>query len=263
MFTIYPAIDMRRGRVVRLVQGRAENEIIYGDDPAATARHWQSQGAAWLHVVNLDGAFGDPDNQNAAALNHILSAVTLPVQFGGGLRDLDAMQRAFDLGVARIILGTVAVEHPPLVAAAIQKFSADRIIVAVESRNGVLATRGWTGESNLNAIAFGKQLRAQGVTRALVTDITRDGMLQGIDALAMADFAQATQLDVIAAGGVATLKDIDNLAQQSANGVSGVNIGQALYTAKFTLPQALARAALFDQPEIATRRTRKPRYCEG
>jgi phosphoribosylformimino-5-aminoimidazole carboxamide ribotide isomerase len=263
-FTIFPAIDLRRGRVVRLIQGRADNEIIYSDDPAETARRWQSDGATWLHIVNLDGAFGDPDNLNAAALENILSAVNLPIQFGGGLRDLPAMQRAFDLGVQRIILGTVALEQPEIVSDAVNAFGAARVIVAIESREGNLATRGWLGKSNLDAITFGKQMRARGISQALVTDIARDGMLQGIDAQAMAKFARATELQVIAAGGVASLTDIDNLLSVASAGVNGVNIGQALYTGAFTLPQALARVSQCDaqhnEPKI---RTRKPRYCEG
>lgn len=263
-FTIYPAIDLRRGRVVRLIQGRADNEIIYSDDPAESARRWQSDGATWLHVVNLDGAFGHPDNFNATALESILTAVSLPIQFGGGLRDLPAMQRAFDLGVQRIILGTVAVETPEIVSDAIRTFGADRVIVAIESREGNLATRGWVGKSTLDAITFGKQIRARGVTQSLVTDIARDGMLGGIDAQAMRDFASATDLKVIAAGGVATLGDIDNLVAVSSSGVNGVNIGQALYTGAFTLKQAVARATTAASPgEPAKTRTRKPRYCEG
>lgn len=262
-FTLFPALDLRSGRVVRLIQGRAENEIVYSDDPAEMARHWTGQGATWLHVVNLDGALGSVDSLNAIALNRILAAVNVPVQFGGGMRTLESMRRAFELGVTRIVLGTVAVEQPEIVSQAIQEFGAERVIVAVESRDGIIASRGWVASAGLDAITFGKQMRALGLVRALVTDIARDGMLQGIDAQAMAAFAQATDLQVIAAGGVATLQDIDNLVAVSNRGVEGVNVGQALYTNAFTLKQALARIAAIEKTLDTEPRTRKPRYCEG
>lgn len=263
MFTLYPALDLRAGRVVRLVQGRAENEIVYSHDPAETARYWTAQGAAWLHVVNLDGALGDADSLNATALKNILAVANVPVQFGGGMRTLESMRRAFELGVARIVLGTLAVEKPDIVAQAIWEFGADRVIVAIESRNGIIASRGWVASTGLDAVEFGINMHALGLTRALVTDIARDGMLQGIDAQAMANYAQSTGLRVIAAGGVATLEDIDNLAAVSDRGVEGVNIGQALYTNAFTLNQALARVAAIESTLDSIPRTRKPRYCEG
>lgn len=263
MFTLYPALDLRSGRVVRLVQGRAEKEIVYSGDPAAMARRWTEQGAAWLHVVNLDGALGDADSLNAAALKNILAVANVPVQFGGGMRTLESMHRAFDLGVTRIVLGTLAVEKPDLVAQAIREFGADRVIVAIESRDGVIASRGWVASTGLDAVEFGKRMRALGLTRALVTDIARDGMLQGIDARAMANYAQFTGLQVIAAGGVAALEDIDNLVAVADQGVVGVNIGQALYTNAFTLKQALARVVALESTLDAIPRARKPRYCEG
>lgn len=264
MFTIYPAIDLRKGRVVRLIQGRADDERLYSDDPTDVARRWASQGAAWLHVVNLDGAFGEADSLNADALRGILAAVDLPVQFGGGLRNVEVMRRAFELGVSRVIIGTAAFENPEIVADALGEFGAARVIVAIEARDGILATRGWVSSSGIEAAAFGRQMRALGVTGALVTDIARDGMLQGIDAGAMAAFAQATDLEVIAAGGVASLEDIDRLLAVASKGVKGVNIGQALYTGAFTLREALARAAELEGLQVTeTGRKRRPRYCEG
>lgn len=264
MFTIYPAIDLRGGRVVRLRQGRADDEIVYSDDPVETARRWAGEGATWLHVVNLDGAFGEADRLNRAALEKILAAVALPVQFGGGMRDLEAMRRAFEMGVSCIVLGTIAVEEPKVVADAVKQFGADRVITAIEGRDGMLATRGWVAPSGIEMVAFGKQMRALGIARALVTDIARDGMLGGIDAQAMASFARETGLSVIAAGGVATLADIDNLLAVAGDGVEGVNVGQALYAGAFTLKQAIARVAHAQPPaREAGARKRRPRYCEG
>ncbi len=254
MFTIFPAIDLRGGHVVRLKQGRAENEIVYGDDPAEMARRWENDGAEWLHVVNLDGAFGDADNLNASALKKILGAVKIPMQFGGGLRDLEAMRRALDLGVARVIVGTVAMEKPEIVAEAVREFGAEKIVVAIDARDGIVATRGWVNGSGMDAKEFGKKMRALGAVRAIVTDIARDGMLSGIDAGAMADFARATDLRVIASGGVANLDDVRNLLRVSAIGVEGVIVGQALYAGMFTLPQAV---------EITETKKAKKKICEG
>lgn len=257
MFTIFPAIDLRGGRVVRLKQGRAENETVYSDDPAHIARQWQAQGADRLHVVNLDGAFGDSNVLNTHALETILASVEIPVQFGGGLRDLETMRRAFGMGVDRIILGTVAIEHPEIAAQAVNEFGAERVALAIDARDGIVATRGWVQGSGIDAKEFGKQMRASGITRAIVTDIARDGMLQGIDANAMADFARATDLRVIASGGVASLDDIRNLLRVEAIGIEGVIVGQALYTNAFSLSDALNLIA----PEAE--RSHKPRYCEG
>lgn len=244
MFTIYPAIDLRGGRVVRLKQGRAENETVYSDDPAKTASRWQEQGARWLHVVNLDGAFGNADNLNAEALKRILDAVTIPVQFGGGLRNMEAIRSAFELGAARVILGTAAMEQPEIVADAVGEFGTERIALAIDARDGVVATRGWVEGSGMDAMEFGKKMRAEGMVRAIVTDIARDGMLNGIDAGAMAEFARATGLRVIASGGVATLEDVRRLAQVASEGVEGVVIGQALYGNVFTLGEVLEIATV-------------------
>ena len=254
MFAIFPAIDLRGGRVVRLKQGRAENEIVYGDDAAEMARRWEGEGAAWLHVVNLDGAFGDADNLNADALKKILDAVKIPVQFGGGLRDVDAMKRALDLGVARVIVGTVAIEKPELVSEALREFGAEKIVIAIDARDGVVSTRGWLNGSGMGAKEFGKKMRALGAVRAIVTDIARDGMLSGIDAGAMADFVRATDLRVIASGGVASLDDVRNLLQVQAIGIDGVIVGQALYAGAFTLRQAV---------EITEKKKAKKKFCEG
>jgi len=240
LFTIYPAIDLRGGRVVRLKQGRAQDEIAYSDDPAAIARRWEREGATWLHVVNLDGAFGESSGLNLSALGQILAAVKIPAQFGGGLRDLDSMRRAFELGVRRVILGTVAIEHPEIVKAAIDEFGAERVALAIDARDGMVAARGWVHGSGIAATELGKHMRALGVARAIVTDIARDGMLGGIDAGAMADFACATDLRVIASGGVASLDDIANLLRVKEMGVEGVIVGQALYTGAVGMAEALS-----------------------
>lgn len=238
-FTIYPAIDLRGGRVVRLKQGRAEDETVYSDDPADAARRWQDQGAQWLHVVDLDRALGDELSPNTDALKNILAAINVPVQFGGGLRQLEQIQRAFHLGVARAVVGTVAVDHPEMVAQAVRRFGTERIAVAIDARNGRVATRGWVETSELDSVTFGKRMRELGLVRAIVTDIARDGMLDGVDVDAVAHFAQATDLRVIASGGVATLDDLLRLRIKFGEGVEGAIVGQALYQGRFPLKDAL------------------------
>lgn len=246
LFTLYPALDLRGGRVVRLAQGRVENEVIYSDDPAATARAWQAQGAHYLHVVDLDRALGqaapgvglsETGAPNANALAAILAAVEIPVQLGGGLRNLDAMRRAIGMGVSRLVLGTVAIEQPELVSTALQEFGVDRIVVALDARDGKTVKRGWTAEGGVSVVELGRRMRARGVPRALVTDVARDGMMGGVDAGAMSVFAAETGLAVLASGGVASLDDICALA--AAPGVEGVIVGQALYRGAFTLSGAL------------------------
>jgi len=242
---ILPAIDLRAGRVVRLQQGRADAETMYSEDPAQIAARWQSEGAEWLHVVNLDGAFGEDGRDvacnvfttNVNALQNILAAVSIPVQFGGGLRDLASIEAAFAQGVARVVIGTAAIEHPALVSDAIARFGAERIVVGIDARDGLVATRGWREQSYVSAVDFARQMRERGVTRIAYTDIARDGMLRGIDAAAVADFARAIGLRVIASGGVASVRDVAALCGHI--GIEGVIIGQALYTGALSLKEAI------------------------
>jgi phosphoribosylformimino-5-aminoimidazole carboxamide ribotide isomerase len=234
---IYPAIDLRHGRVVRLKQGRAEDQTIYSDDPVETALRWQNEGAAWLHVVNLDGAFGEESSANLRELTRIIQSVSIPVQFGGGLRDLASIDAAFNAGVSRVVIGTAAIENPQLVSDVIARFGSGKIVVGIDARNGIVATRGWVEQSQMNAIDLAKQMRARGIERIVYTDIARDGMLQGIDANVMANLGQAANVHVIASGGVASLRDVIALCEQRK--VEGVIIGQALYTGKVSLREAI------------------------
>jgi len=234
---IFPAIDLRHGRVVRLKQGRADAETTYSDDPAQVAQRWQSEGAQWLHVVNLDGAFGDDSSANARELARIISSVSIPVQFGGGLRDMASIEAAFARGVARVVIGTAAVENPQLVSDAIARFGVARIVVGIDAREGIVATRGWVAQSQSSAIELAKQMRARGVERIVYTDIARDGMMRGIDAEAIAQLARAANVRVIASGGVASVDDVCALCAYPE--IEGVIIGQALYTGAVSLRQVL------------------------
>ncbi len=238
---IFPAIDLRHGRVVRLRQGRADAETEYSDDPAQVAARWQSEGAEWLHVVNLDGAFGDDASANTHELARIVSAIAIPVQFGGGLRDLASIEAAFALGVARVVIGTAAIENPQLVSDALARFGEERVAVGIDARDGIVATRGWRAQSQVSAIDLAKRMLERGVTRIISTDIARDGMLRGVDADAIAELGRTANLRVIASGGIASLRDIEALATRPE--IEGAIVGQALYVGTIDLKEAIQVAS--------------------
>ena len=236
---IYPAIDLRAGRVVRLRQGRAEDETVYDDDSAQVAARWQNEGAEWLHIVNLDGAFGDASSANLRELTRMIANVSIPVQFGGGLRDMASIDAALALGVSCVVVGTAAIENPQLVSDAINRFGAERVAVGIDARDGMVATRGWREQLQIAVLDLARQMAERGITRIVYTDIARDGMLRGIDAKQVADFARATGLRVIASGGVASVDDVESLRARESDGIEGVIIGQALYTGTLKLREAM------------------------
>ncbi len=243
IWTVYPAIDLRRGRVVRLVQGDPKQEIRYADDPLSVARRWQEAGATWLHIVNLDGAFGERSQENQTALERILTA-GLGVQFGGGLRDLERIRHALDLGVSRVVVGTAAVEDSTLVEAALEAFGSERVAVAIDAREGKVRTHGWSLATSMPAVELAQQWAAQGVRWLVFTDVARDGMGSGLNVAMAAHLAQATGpstssgrcLHVIGSGGVASLEDVRRAYQA---GLSGVIIGRALYEGQLDLQDAV------------------------
>jgi phosphoribosylformimino-5-aminoimidazole carboxamide ribotide isomerase len=234
---VYPAIDIREGKVVRLFQGDPDQQTVHADDPLGVARQWRDAGAAWLHVVNLDGAFGE--ESTTLALVRQMAELGIPIQFGGGLRSLDAMQQAIAAGVTRLVLGTIAVREPQTVAEAVTRFGAEAVAVALDAKEGKVATHGWQQTSDLTPVELGKRFAAMGVRYALYTDISRDGALTGVNVTATQELAEQTGLEVIASGGVATLDDVYAVR---AAGLNGVVIGKALYNDTFTLQQALNAA---------------------
>ena len=236
-FTIYPAIDLRNGRVVRLQYGDPNKQTIFSDDPAAMGRQWLAAGAEWLHVVNLDGAFDEAGAANWAALPQ-LTRLGAQVQFGGGIRALADVARALEAGAARVILGTTAVENPELVAKAIAQFGADCIVVGIDARDGRVKTRGWLHDTAVTPAQLGQQMKESGVQTIIYTDISRDGVLTGVNAAATAQLAQATGLRVIASGGVAALDDITRCAALAGQGVVGVITGRAIYDGRLDLHTA-------------------------
>jgi phosphoribosylformimino-5-aminoimidazole carboxamide ribotide isomerase len=238
-FTVYPAIDLRAGKVVRLKEGDRARMTSYSDDPAQMARRWLSMGAHWLHVVNLDGAFGENDSLNHFALSAI-SAVAkefgAQIQFGGGLRLVDDIQRAIDLGISRVVLGTIAIKQHDVVTEALQKFGVERIAVGIDARAGLVYVRGWTDNSGISAMDLAIQMRTLGLRTVIFTDISRDGLGSGLNISSTHELAAVSGLDVIASGGVHTLKDV--IAARDAN-LSGVIIGRALYVGTIELKEVL------------------------
>ncbi len=235
---ILPAIDLRRGRCVRLYQGDPEQEVVFGNDPVAIAREWVSQGAEWLHIVNLDGAFGQASD-NLKMVEEIVTTVDARVQFGGGLRSLDDIERMLRTGVARAIVGTLAITAPQVVAEAVRRFGGERVAVGIDAREGRVATHGWQETSEVDVMVLAERVMALGVKRVVYTDIARDGTMRGPDVAGTRRLAAETGLKVIASGGVASINDVKALKAQERVGVEGIIIGQALYTGAIDLEEAI------------------------
>ena len=232
---IIPAIDLRGGKCVRLYQGDYSQETVFSADPVGMARHWQSLGAPRLHIVDLDGA-AKGEVCHTAVVAEIARCMDIPLQFGGGIRGLDAVELVLGLGVERVVLGTAAVEDAAFVAEACCRFK-ERIIVAIDAREGFVATRGWREKTELTADELLQQMVDLGVSRFIYTDISRDGTLTGPNYGAIAEAVAATRRPVIAAGGIASVEHLRRLA---GLGVEGAIVGRALYTGDVNLRKALA-----------------------
>jgi len=239
---VYPAIDLRQGRCVRLRQGNFGAETVFNDDPASAAARWADEGAQWLHVVNLDGALGVNGESNLEAIERIRRTVRIPIQVGGGIRTQEDVQRLFDAGINRAILGTVAADEPDLVQKFVEVFGPESIVIGIDARDGVVTTHGWTKSSGIQAIDLALHMGKLGIKRLVYTDISRDGMLTGPNVLSTVELAERSGLAVIASGGVSSIEDIQVLAQQQAEGIDGVIIGMALYRGRINLREAIACA---------------------
>ena len=240
-FTIYPAIDLREGKVVRLAQGDLQRQTIYDNEPGKAARRWLEAGASWLHVVNLDGAFEQPDQANYQGLLDILGVVgefcpPRLVQFGGGLRSIEAVERALAAGVQRVVLGTAIVQTPELAAEVVHRFGAQRVAAGLDARQGKVMLRGWVESSGLSTGEAAQRLAQAGIQTIIFTDIARDGVGGGINLEASITLAQESGLEVIASGGVCGLEDIRQARQA---GMGGVIVGRALYEGTFALEDGL------------------------
>jgi phosphoribosylformimino-5-aminoimidazole carboxamide ribotide isomerase len=238
--TLFPAIDLKDGACVRLQRGEMDRATIFGDDPAAQARAWQAAGFSWVHVVDLNGAFAGK-TANGPAVKAILEAVDIPVQLGGGIRDIGAVETWLAAGISRVILGSAAAKNPALVIEAAKKFPG-RVVVGIDAKGGMVATEGWAETSSLKATELARRLENVGIAAIIYTDIARDGMKTGLNLDETSALAQAVSLPVIASGGVAGIADILALkaAAQHQTNLAGTILGRALYDGSLSPAEALS-----------------------
>jgi phosphoribosylformimino-5-aminoimidazole carboxamide ribotide isomerase len=247
---IFAAIDLRDGQCVRLTQGDPNAQTIYSQDPAAIAETWESIGADWLHVVNLDGAFGDSEKaaKNIDALQAILDRVHTPVQFGGGLRSPEDIECALNMGVSRVVIGSLAADRPRQMLDILSHFGPEQVALGLDVRDGKVATHGWRQLAQTDPVQLAQQIHTAGLAHVIYTDISRDGMLTGVNVEATVALAQAgnpgtgRRFTVIASGGVANLDDVRRLKAVEHEGIEGAIIGKALYTGAVDLAEALRLA---------------------
>ncbi|MFC4290829.1 1-(5-phosphoribosyl)-5-[(5-phosphoribosylamino)methylideneamino]imidazole-4-carboxamide isomerase [Sphingorhabdus arenilitoris] len=237
---VFPAIDLKAGQVVRLAEGDMDRATVYADDPAAQALLFAEQGAEFLHVVDLDGAFaGRPEN--AEAVEEIVENFPGHIQLGGGIRNVETVERWFDLGVSRLVIGTAALKDPEFVKAMAREFEGG-IVVAVDARDGMVATEGWAEKSDMPVLDLARRFEDAGVASILFTDVGRDGMLTGCNIEATVDLARQCSLPVIASGGVKGIDDIHVLSLHAKDGIEGVITGRAIYDGRLDLATAIAMA---------------------
>jgi phosphoribosylformimino-5-aminoimidazole carboxamide ribotide isomerase len=230
VFELIPAVDLKGGKCVRLREGIASRSTEYGDDPVAMALHWQELGAARLHLVDLDGAFSGQAAHLSIA-GSIFHALKIPVEFGGGLRTLDHIEKILALGAERAILGTVAMDHPEIVEEAVRRYSS-AIVVGIDARAGRVALRGWVDQTATTAAELARHMKELGVERVIYTDVARDGMLRGVNYEETEALCRDAGIRVIASGGVSNVEDVRALWERRACGIEGVILGRALYDKK-------------------------------
>lgn len=241
---IFPAIDIRGGKCVRLLKGDFAKETVFSDKPEDMAKKWQAQGAAFLHLVDLDGALKGK-SQNLATVEKILAAVDIPVELGGGIRTMENIDEVLKLGVRRVILGSVAVRSPELVREACAKYG-DRIVVGIDAKNGIVAVDGWGVSGNVEATALAKEMKKAGVKTIIYTDISRDGTLAGVNVEATAKLARESGVNIVASGGVKSIDDIKALKPYEKDGIEGVIVGKSIYMGTLDLAEAIAIASKED-----------------
>lgn len=237
-FTIYPAIDLRGGKVVRLRQGKKDQQTNYNDSPSIVAREWIGQGAQWLHVVNLDGAFGESSSENKSAIQSILEQGRnkVKIQVGGGLRTIEQIRAALEMGVSRIVLGTAVIENPNFGEKILGEFGGEKIAFGFDALGDELMSRGWQSSSGMEMKPLAERLAQAGAKTLIYTNILKDGMQTGVDWKNAKNLADQTGLDVIASGGTTNLADVEAVCKA---GLAGVVIGRALYEGNFSLVEAI------------------------
>lgn len=234
---LYPAIDIKDGKCVRLTQGLFDNVTIYSDTPADMARQWVEQGSTFLHLVDLDGALAGK-SVNETVIRAIAQTVSVPIQIGGGIRSAEAIQAMLDAGVTRVIIGTKAVQHPAFIKEIVERFGAERIVIGVDAKDGMVAIEGWEKVSSLSALDLCNQMKAYGVRHIVYTDISKDGMLTGPNVAYTQKLTEETGMDIIASGGVSCMSDLEELDKR---GIHGAIIGKALYEKRISLQEAVQR----------------------
>jgi len=234
---IFPAIDIRGGKCVRLLKGDFNQETVFSDSPADMARKWQAQGAEYLHLVDLDGALAG-SSQNLAAIKEILQVVDIPTELGGGIRSMEQIDQLLAMGITRVILGSVAVKNPDLVCEACAKYG-ERIVVGIDAKDGIVAVEGWGESGNIGVVELAKKMKDAGVKTIIYTDISRDGTLSGVNVEATIKLAQESGVKIVASGGVKSLEDIKALKKQEAVGIEGVIAGKSIYMGTLDLAAAI------------------------
>lgn len=241
---IFPAIDIRGGKCVRLLKGDFAKETVFSDKPEEMAKKWQAQGAEFLHLVDLDGALAGK-SQNLATVEKILAAVDIPVELGGGIRTMENIDDVLALGVRRVILGSVAVRDPELVREACAKYG-DRIVVGIDAKDGIVAVDGWGVSGDVEATALAREMKKAGVRTIIYTDISRDGTLSGVNVEATAKLARESGVVIVASGGVKSIADIEALKPYEKDGIEGVIVGKSIYMGTLDLAKAIEIAAKED-----------------
>ncbi len=241
---IFPAIDIRDGKCVRLFKGDFAQETVFSDKPAEMAQKWESQGAQFLHLVDLDGALAGA-SRNLETVKEILAAVDIPVELGGGIRTMENIDEVLALGVRRVILGSVAVKNPALVKEACAKYG-DRIVVGIDAKDGIVAVDGWGVSGDVDVTTLAKEMKKAGVKTIIYTDISRDGTLEGVNVEATARLARESGVNIVASGGVKSTADIEALKPYEKDGIEGVIVGKSIYMGTLDLQQAIEIAAKED-----------------
>lgn len=234
---LYPAIDMKDGKCVRLKQGAFSDIKVYSDSPQKVAKYWQSQGATYLHLVDLDGALAG-HSVNESVIRAIAETVSLPIQIGGGIRSEAAIRNMLEAGVTRVIIGTKAVENPEFIKDMVEQFTSERIVVGVDAKDGMVAIEGWEKVSSISVLDLCRQMKAYGVRHIVYTDISKDGMLSGPNVEYTKKLTDETDMDIIASGGVSSMEDLARLYE---TGIRGAIIGKALYEKRVDLKEAVSR----------------------
>lgn len=235
---IFPAIDIRGGQCVRLVKGDFAKETVFSQRPEIMAKRWEDEGGEYLHLVDLDGARAG-QSRNLDVVEMILKTINIPVELGGGIRTMDNIKRVLEMGVTRVILGSIAVKDPELVKTACKEYGSERIVVGIDAKDGIVAVDGWGVSGEVKATELAKRMADGGVKHIIYTDISRDGTLIGVNAKATAEIAKVSGIKVVASGGVSSIEDIKLVKEYEQDGIEGVIVGKSIYTGALSLPEAI------------------------